>query len=101
MNLKEIAQSIREAWDTLFASKPEAPSRYVLHLEGEVIRLRDENARLQIKLELASTPKPEVPKAKIDLSNYKPAKTKWEAYLESEIARQEQEAQEELELQEK
>ena len=105
MTIVEIAQTLRSAWDVLFPVKleaPEEPSRFVLHLEAEVERLRGENARLQIRLEQALTPAPVVvPQVvKRDFSDYKPIKTSWEQYVEQEVSRQELEAQE-AQLQEK
>jgi hypothetical protein len=95
MTLVDMALIVRTAWNVLFDRKPEAPSRYVLHLESEIVRLQDENARLQIKLEVALAPKPAPAPIKRDLSGYSPAKTSWEGFLEAEVERQEREYQEE------
>ncbi len=88
MTLIDLAKSLKEAWSAVFVS------RYVAHLEDEVIRLRAENARLQIKYEQAVAPKPAAAPIKREVPTFTPVKTSWESYLQEQITLQEQEAKE-------
>jgi hypothetical protein len=83
MRLVDIAQSIRDAWDVLFAPKP---SFYVIHLEREIMELRNVNRKLegkcdlfQLKLETALAPKPAPVLVKREIPKIPPMESSWEA----------------------
>ena len=91
MTFLELVTTLKEALNTLFVS------RYTLHLERSIEQLRGENIRLQIRLEQTLNPEPQAPqKREVKFPEFKPMKTSWELFVEEDIARQEAEAQKEL-----
>jgi hypothetical protein len=95
MSLIEIARTIRAAWDELFKREPKV-DLFVVHLEEEIKYLREQNQILSTKLEVTrlqkDNPAPVVRRDPPKLTQ--PVKTKWDLYLEQDMARQEREAAE-------
>jgi hypothetical protein len=85
----EIAKSIRAAWNELFYS------RFIRHLETEVIHLREQNQILSTRLEVMRL-KQEQPAqpVKRDPPKFKALQTSWELLVAEDMARQDKEAEE-------
>lgn len=67
-------------------------SPHVLHMEKEIDYLRGQNAKLQLELKEALTPRqPSVAPPRQFPTFVQPQKTSWEQYRDDEIARQEKE----------
>lgn len=96
MSLLTIAQTLRAAWDELFKHAPKSDpiDPYVTHLEDEIKYLREQNQILSTKLDVAKLREQHPVAIRRDPPKLTaPPKTKWDQYLEEDMARQEAEAQ--------